>query len=188
MTESSTDETVFDEQGRPEPPLHASEIDTLTGFLDFHRATLAWRCRDLSDEQLRTALPPTSMTLGGLLKHLALVEDDWFTANVGQQSMPEPWASVDWEADWDWDWHSATDDAGDDLRALWRRAVERSRAVVQSRLAEDPAGALDRLSPAFGGRGEVSMRWVLVHMIEEYARHNGHADLLRESIDGQTGE
>ncbi|MGB3761779.1 MAG: DinB family protein [Ornithinimicrobium sp.] len=180
-------ETHLDEQGRPEPPLHASEIDTLTGFLDFQRATLEWRCRDLSDEQLRTALHPTSMTLGGLLKHLALVEDDWFTANVGQQSMPEPWVSVDWEADGDWEWHSATHDTGDDLRALWQRAVERSRAVVQSRLAEDPAGALDRCSPASGGR-EVSMRWVLVHMIEEYARHNGHADLLRESIDGQTGE
>ncbi len=188
MTEPPTDEIAFDEHGRPDPPHHAGEVQTLLGFLDYHRATLEWRCRGLDDDQLRTSLHPTSMTLAGMLKHLALVEDDWFTADVGQRPMPEPWASVDWEDDWDWDWHSAADDTGEELRGLWQLAVERSRAVVQSRLGEDSEGALDRCYPAFGGRGEVSLRWVLVHMIEEYARHNGHADLLRESIDGQTGE
>ncbi len=188
MTQSQADATAVDEQGRPEPPQHAREGATLVGFLDYHRATLEWRCRGLDDEQLRTTLHPTSMTLAGMLKHLALVEDDWLTANVGEQSMPEPWASVDWADDWDWDWHSAAQDSGAELRGLWQASVGRSRAVVQSRLDEDPQGALDRSYSAFGGRGNVSMRWVLVHMIEEYARHNGHADLLRESIDGETGE
>ncbi|MGB7450271.1 MAG: DinB family protein [Ornithinimicrobium sp.] len=176
-----------DEHGRPEPPHTAGEVETLLGFLDYQRATLQWRCRGLEDEQLKASLPPTEMTLAGLLKHLALVEDDWFTRTVGRESMPEPWRSVDWEADWDWDWHSAARDSGEDLRALWAASVERSRAVVTSALGEgqDPLG---RSFAAWGGQDSVSLRWVLTHMIEEYARHNGHADLLRESIDGETGE
>lgn len=95
--------------------------------------------------------------------------------------------SVDWDADPDWDWHSAADDSAEDLRTLWREPVERSRAVAERLLADGPA-ALDAVHPAWGGRGHVSLRWILTHMIEEYARHNGHADLLREQVDGQTGE
>lgn len=181
-------ESQVDEHGRPEPLPHAGEVETLLGFLDYQRATLQWRCRGLRDDQLNAPLHPTSMTLAGMLKHLALVEDDWFTANVGERPMPEPWRSVDWSDDWDWDWHSAASDTGEDLRALWQASVERSRDVMATRLAEDPDGALARSYSAFGGRGSVSLRWVVVHMIEEYARHNGHADLLREAIDGQTGE
>ncbi len=188
MSETTATEIEFDDHGRPEPPQHAGEVATLVGFLDYHRATLEWRCRGLTDEQLNATLHPTSMTLAGMLKHLALVEDDWLTANVGQLPMPQPWRSVEWSEDWDWDWHSAATDSGDDLRGLWQVAVERSRVVLTSRLDEDPVGALDRSYTAFGGRGSVSLRWVLVHMIEEYARHNGHADLLREAIDGETGE
>lgn len=183
-----TGRVVVDEHGRPEPPHDATEAATLLGFLEHQRATLAWRCRGLDDEQLRVALPPTSMTLGGMLKHLALVEDQWCTQVVGGEPVPEPWRSVDWDADRDWDWHSAAADAGDALRALWAERVERSRAAVSARLDADPAGALGTTHPAWGGRARVSLRWVLVHLVEEYARHNGHADLIRESIDGQTGE
>ena len=182
------DEVETDEHGRPEPPLEGNETATLLGFLDYQRATLEWKCRGLSDEQLRVALPPTSMTLGGMLKHLAGVEDYWCTQVVAGEPAPEPWAGVDWKADPDWEWHSAAGDPGDELRALWAERVGRSRAVVRARLGQGEAEALGETHPAWGGQGRVSLRWVLVHLIEEYARHNGHADLIRESIDGQTGE
>jgi uncharacterized damage-inducible protein DinB len=182
------DEAPIDEHGRPMPPQEAGEMATLLGFLDYQRATLEWKCRALSDDQLRVALPPTSMTLGGLLKHLAYVEDHWFTQVVGGQPPTEPWAREDWEADPDWDWHSAADDPGIELRALWTERVERSRTVVDSVVAQGETEALGEVHPAWGGEGRVSLRWVLVHMIEEYARHNGHADLIRESLDAQTGE
>jgi len=182
------DEAETDEHGRPEPPQEGVAAATLLGFLDFQRATLEWKCRGLSDEQLRVALPPTSMTLGGMLKHLAYVEDSWCTEVVAGEPTPEPWASVDLDADPDWDWRSAADDPGDELRALWAERVERSRTVVDARLGKGAAEALGEAHPAWGGQGRVSLRWVLVHLVEEYSRHNGHADLIRESIDGQTGE
>jgi len=175
-----------DEHERPEPPLEGGEVATLLGFLDYQRATLEWKCRGLSDEQLRVALAPSAMTLGGLLKHMALVEDGWFTEVVGGEPVPEPWASA--YADDDWEWTSAGDDPGEELRALWAERVERSRAIVATRLRQGEDAALSQAHAAWGGQGRVSLRWVLVHMIEEYARHNGHADLIRESIDGQTGE
>jgi uncharacterized damage-inducible protein DinB len=180
--------TITDEQGRPMPPQEAGETATLLGFLEYQRATLEWKCRGLSDDQLRVAPPPTSITLGGLLKHLAYVEDYWFTEVVGGEPAPEPWASADTEADPDWEWHSAAGDTGDDLRALWAERVDRSRAVMAAQLARGEASALAEAHSAWGGRGRASLRWVVVHMIEEYARHNGHADLIRESVDGQTGE
>ena len=182
------DEAQIDEAGRPEPPLEAGETATLLGFLDYQRATLEWKCRGLSDDQLRVALPSASMTLGGLLKHLAYVEDYWFTQVVAGQPPAEPWNREDWEADPDWAWRSAAGDPGNELRALWAGQVERSRAVAGSQLAQGEAEALGLAHSARDGKGRVSLRWVLVHMIEEYARHNGHADLIRESIDGQTGE
>jgi uncharacterized damage-inducible protein DinB len=182
------DETTVDDHGRSEPPLEGGEAATLLGFLDFQRGTLRWKCDALGDEQLQKALPPTSMTLGGLLKHLALVEDYWFTEVVAEAPMPEPWASIDSEADPDWEWRTASADSGDELRAQWEESVERSRGSVASQLEESGEAALSTSHPAWGGAGRVSLRWVLTHMIEEYARHNGHADLIRESIDGETGE
>ncbi len=181
-------EVESDEFGRPLPPLGGDEFSTVSGFLDYQRATLEWKCRGLSDEQLRATLAPTSMTLGGVLKHLAWVEDYWFTQVVAGAAMPEPWSAADMRADPDWDWNSAAHDTGARLRALWRESVERSRAIVNANLARTASEALDERHAAWGGQERVSLRWVLVHMVEEYARHNGHADLLRESIDGQTGE
>jgi len=177
-----------DDHGRPEPPTGGDEAETLLGFLEYQRATLTWKCQELGDEQLRIALPPSAMTLGGLLKHLAYVEDYWFTEVIGGEPEPEPWASGRPEADPDWDWNSAAVDSGDELRALWAERVNRSDAIVQAQLGEDGAAALSKSHWAWGGQGRVSLRWVLAHMIEEYARHNGHADLIRESIDGQTGD
>ena len=181
-------EAMVDESGRPEPPYAGGEIATLLGFLDYQRATLERKCRGLNDEQLRVALRPSSMTLGGLLKHLACVEDSWFTDVVAGEPLPEPWASVDFEADSEWDWRTAASDSGEYLRALWTERVSRSRAVVQAQLSRGEEAALSETHAAWGRQDPVSLRWVLVHMIEEYARHNGHADLMRESIDGQTGD
>jgi len=199
-------EIEVDEQGRPRPPREGDEASTLVGFLEHHRATFAWRCSGLDDDQLRTALPPTAMTLGGMLKHLAYVEDYWFTQVVAGLPAPAPWADADWDADPDWEWHSAAADSGDELRTLWAERVERSRDVVTGLLGvvgDDGGGdngsgsgagggarrtaALAVVHPGVGGRPGVSLRWVLVHLVEEYARHNGHADLLRESLDGRTG-
>ena len=178
--------TDLDEQGRPEPPIAANETDTLLGFLDFQRATFAWKCADLDSAGLQATVGVSTMTLGGMLKHLALVEDSWFSRSLHDQERQPPWNAVDWAADEDWEWRTAADDNPDELRALWENAVARSRALVDEALAD---GGLDRLARRTWPDGRApSLRWIVVHMIEEYARHNGHADLLRESIDGATGE
>ena len=176
----------LDEQGRPEPPLAADETATLLGFLEYQRATLAWKCAGLDAAGLRATVGASSMTLGGLLKHLALVEDYWFSRSLLGRDRQPPWDTVDWKADPDWDWHSAAEDAPEQLFALWQDAVARSHSLVAEALAD---GGLERLARRTWPDGRApSLRWILVHMIEEYARHNGHADLIRESVDGLTGE
>ena len=179
--------TDVDEHGRPEPPLAADETATLLGFLDYQRATLAWKCAGLDAAGLATTVAASSMTLGGMLKHLALVEDSWFSQSLyGRDAEPSWWDEVDWDADRDWDWHSAAADSPGQLLALWRDAVTRSRALVAEALT---AGGLDQLARRTWPDGRTpSLRWIVCHMIEEYARHNGHADLIRESLDGETGE
>jgi uncharacterized damage-inducible protein DinB len=178
--------TELDEHGRPEPPLAAGEAETLLGFLDYQRATLEWKCRGLDAAGLRTTVGVSSMTLGGMLKHLAYVENNWFAEWLEGRERQAPWNSVDWKADPDWEWHSAAADSPGQLRELWQGAVNESRAVTRRALVD---GSLDQLSKRTWPSGEApSLRWILVHMIEEYARHNGHADLIRESIDGQVGE
>jgi uncharacterized damage-inducible protein DinB len=177
----------LDEQGRPEPPVAGDELANLLGFLDFQRATLAWKCGGLDAAGLRATVGASSMTLGGLLKHLAYVEDDWFSRFLpGRDTRPPPWDTVDWAADRDWDWQSAAADSPAELFGLWEAAVARSRAEVAVALAGGDLGQLSRTTWP-DGRAP-SLRWLLAHMIEEYSRHNGHADLLREAVDGQTGE
>jgi uncharacterized damage-inducible protein DinB len=178
--------TYLDEQGRPEPPLVGDEIATLLGFLDFQRVTLAWKCAGLDGTAMRATLPPSSMTLGGLLKHLTYDEANWFSRWLHGRDREPPWDTVDWKADPDWDWHSAVEDSPEQLFAFWQHTVDRSRSLVAEALAD---GGLERLARRSWPDGRApSLRWILVHMIEEYARHNGHADLLRESVDGLTGE
>jgi uncharacterized damage-inducible protein DinB len=174
----------LDAQGRPEPPLAGDEVATLLGFLDFQRATLAWKCGGLDESGLRVGAAASAMTLGGILKHMALVEDIWFSWRLHERKPEPPWDAVDWQADPDWEWHSAAGDTVGQLHELWRAAVARSRASAEAALAD---GGLDRLARSPGGQ-EPSLRWILCHMIEEYARHNGHADLIRESVDGLVGE
>jgi uncharacterized damage-inducible protein DinB len=178
--------TKIDEYGRPEPPLNADETGTLLGFLDWQRATLAWKVSGLDAADLEKTVAASSMTLGGMLKHLALVEDSWFSQSLHGRNPAPAWDAVDWKADRDWDWHSAADDSPEQLRQLWQDSVARSRELVAEALA---TGGLDQVAKRSWSDGQApSLRWILCHMIEEYARHNGHADLIRESIDGQTGE
>ncbi|GAB2965939.1 DinB family protein [Amycolatopsis acidiphila] len=178
--------TDVDEQGRPEPPLAAGEVETLLGFLDFLRATFEWKCAGLDAAGLRATVGVSTMTLGGMLKHLAYVEDHWFSRWLHGHGPRPPWSTVDWDADPDWEWHSAAGDTPEQLRVLWRDTVARSRAQVADALADGGPGRLARRTWA-DGRAP-SLRWMLCHLIEEYARHNGHADLIREAVDGLTGE
>lgn len=176
----------LDEQGRPEPPVSAGEIDTLLGFLDYQRSTLEWKTRGLDRAQLGVTIAQSTMTLGGLLKHMAFVERYWFAKRLLGQPMGDPWTGVDWKAEPDREWTSSLADEPDALRELWQCSCSDSREIVAKALV---AGSLDTLCVTPWPNGESpSLRWVLVHMIEEYARHNGHADLLRESVDGETGE
>ena len=175
-----------DDQGRPEPPLAADELGTLLGFLDFQRATLAWKCRGVDQVGLSTRAAASTITLGGLLKHLSLAEDLWFSRWLHGNDRRPPYDEIDWNARPDWDWESAADDSPEELFAMWEDAVARSRALVDEALAR---GGLEQLTTRAWPNGErPSLRWVIVHMIEEYARHNGHADFLREAWDGETGE
>lgn len=168
---------------RVDPPLAGDEKATLLGFLDFHRDTLRMKTAGLDADQLNTTHAPSAMTLGGMLKHLALVEQWWFSCVFLGREYAEPWASVDWKADADWDWHSAVDDSPEELRALFDEACAASAAIVAE---VDDWGTLSRHRSRTGE--QFSLRWIVAHMVEEYARHNGHADLIRESIDGETGE
>jgi pimeloyl-ACP methyl ester carboxylesterase/uncharacterized damage-inducible protein DinB len=176
----------IDDQGRPEPPPNGDELQTLLGFLEFQRATFAWKCAGLDAAGLRARTAASTMTLGGMMKHLALVEQSWFSRSLHDREYSAPWNAVDWQADRDWDFHSADIDPPDELWRLWYAALVASRADLAEALA---AGGLDRPAKRVWPDGtSVSLRWILLHMIEEYARHNGHADLLRESVDGATGE
>jgi uncharacterized damage-inducible protein DinB len=176
----------LDEQGRPEPPLAGDETATLLGFLDFQRATLAWKCSELDAAGLQATVGASPMTLGGMLKHLAYVEDHWFSWSLHGRARRPPWDTVDWKADPDWDWHSAAEDTPGGLLGLWEETVARSRSLAAEALAD---GGPERLARRTWPDGRApSLRWILCHMIEEYARHNGHADLIRESVDGLTGE
>jgi uncharacterized damage-inducible protein DinB len=168
---------------RTDPPPQGDERTLLLAYLDYHRDTLRLKAGGLDAAQLATALPPSDMTLGGMVKHLALVEHSWIRRVFLGEEYAEPWASVDWAADEDWDWHSARDDSPEQLWALYDATV----ADVDRALAgADPDTLSARPSRQTGE--PYSLRFILLHLVEEYARHNGHADLIRESIDGATGE
>jgi uncharacterized damage-inducible protein DinB len=178
--------TVIDEQGRLEPPLAEGESATLRGFLDYQRATLEWKASSLDAAGLSARLEPSTMTLGGLLKHMAGVEEYWFSVRLLNNAPGDYWPDVDWRVERGWEWSSAEDDDPEFLRNLWRESVAQSRTNVAQAISR---GGLDSPAAQPDPDGSApSLRWILVHMIEEYARHNGHADLLRESVDGEVGE
>ncbi|BEP15489.1 DinB family protein [Acidothermaceae bacterium B102] len=168
---------MIDAAGRPEPPYDGDERATLAGYLDFQRATIAWKLAGLSDaDAVRIVVPSSSMTLGGLVKHLIDVERYWFQQVLaGRDDVTYTWT----DDDPDGDWRVEPAETVAVLLARYAVACDESRAVLAATSME-----------AFAHRGPtlVSVRWVVAHMIEETARHAGHADLLRELVDGVTGE
>jgi hypothetical protein len=168
-------------------PVADGEIETLLGALERNRQTFAWKCRGLDAEQMRRTLGPGTMTIGGLLKHLALVEDEYLTRQLtGAPGLSPPFDVVDFDADPEWEWRTAADDAPDDLMELWEQCVARSHTHLTAAYAE---GGPEACSTIVWSPGEPPrLRRLMVDLIEEYARHTGHADLIRESIDGLVGE
>lgn len=170
-----------------EPPMAGDEAATLLGFLERQRATFAWKTAGLDAAGLRAEIAPSSMTLGGLLKHLARFEGDMSTEWLNGRKQLPPWNAVDWDANPDWDWTSASEDSPDQLYGRWSDAVSRSRALFAQALKDGGPGRQGTV--ASNHNVELpSLRYILLNMIEEYARHNGHADLIRESVDGLVGQ
>lgn len=163
---------------RVSPPLTAGERETLRAFLDYHRATLAMKCAELSDEDLRRrSMPPSTLTLLGLVRHLAEVERNWFRRVIAGEDVPHVWsADGDYQVAYD-----ATGATRAQAFAAWEAEVTRSREIELAAESLDVVGYV----PKWGEN--VSLRLVMLHLIHEYARHNGHADFLREGIDGVVG-
>lgn len=187
MTAAASATPEPDPATRVDPPPHANEPDTLLGFLRYHRDTFRWKTGGLTREQLGRTLAPSDMTLGGMIKHLALVEVWWFHQVLGGGDEPEPWSAVDWDDDPDWDWHSAASDDPGALADLYEESVGIADAGIAQALAADGFDTLSVKPDSHSGQ-PFTLRWIVTHMIEEYARHNGHADLIRQSIDGMIGE
>ena len=167
---------------RPEPPLTGGERETLRGYLDFHRATLARKCLGLSEEQLRLrSTPPSTLSLLGLVRHMSDVERSWFRRRIAGEAIdPLYWS----DASPDGDFHDLDPAGAEADFATYAAEVEAARAVLETRDYDDTF--VSRHSD--GSEETIDIRTLVLHMIEEYARHNGHADLLREAIDGTTGE
>ena len=178
--------TYLDELSEPEPPIAGDETLTLLGALERERATFRWKCDGLDEAGYRATVGASTLTLGSLLKHLALVEDDYFSHRMLGRALGPPWDDVDRESDPDWERRTAADDPPRELLALWEAAVARSRGAAEEIIAH---GGSDRPAAYETGDGETpNIRRFIVDLIEEYPRHLGHADLIRESIDGAIGE
>ncbi|MER7106587.1 DinB family protein [Streptomyces sp. NPDC000229] len=160
------------------PPLVGGEREMLRAFLDYHRATLAMKCEGLSDEDLRRrSMPPSTLTLLGLVRHMAEVERAWFRRTINGEDVPLVWSPTD-------DYQAAYDPTGctrSEAFTAWEAEVEHARRIEESAASLDVTGHNARWNI------DVSLRHVMLHLIHEYARHNGHADFLREGIDGTVG-
>jgi hypothetical protein len=169
-----------------EPPFAGTEAEHLVGALERLRATFRWKASGLDPAGLRTAVGASSLTLGGLLKHLAVCEDYMFTTKMRGEPIGAPWDGTDWDGDDDWEFTSAAADSPAQLYEFWDGAVERSRARLGAALADGGLGQLVHASSPDGRHA--SLRRLVCDLIEEYGRHTGHADLIRESVDGLVGE
>lgn len=164
---------------RAMPPLNADERTTLESWLDFYRDTLPMKCAGLTDEQLRTAsLPPSPLTLLGLLQHVTEVERNWFRRVLTGEQAPPIYGPKSASTGHDGGFDVSPGVSFETAKSTWEREVAQARANCADR-------DLEQTSPFMGG--EVTLRWIYTHMVAEYARHCGHADLIRERIDGATG-
>lgn len=167
----------------PHIPLQGDEETLLNAFLDFYRAALLDRAFGLSHEQLQIALPPSSLTLSRLIGHMVMVEENWFLVRFSGLEYSEPWHSLDWDVDRDAEMTVAQTWSIEELLDTFNATCAEAREITAG------ASSLDQLSVVTDQHGNHwSLRWILIHMIEEYARHCGHADLIRESIDGNTAD
>ena len=177
---------MSDGEPLPPPPGTSTEAESLLSVLERNRRTFAWKTSDLDEDGLRLTTAASTMTLGGLVKHVALVEADWLAVKLAGEEYGPPWDAVDFDADPDWEWRTGAQDSPEDVYGLWRDAVERSRTLVASVIEE--RGLDGPASFTWPDGRTPSVRAMLLDMIEEYARHTGHADLLREAVDGRVGE
>ena len=170
-----------------EPPLAGTEAEHLVGALERLRATFRWKTDGLDAAGLQTRVGTSALTLGGLLKHLSRAEEQMFSTKLSGAPLGAPWDTIDWDTDTtDWDFTSAADDTPEQLYALWDGTVERSRARLDAALSN---GGLDQpVHLATRDGRHANLRRLLCDMIEEYGRHTGHADLIREAVDGRVGE
>jgi uncharacterized damage-inducible protein DinB len=168
---------------RTDPDPGGGEGELLTQYLDYQRETVLAKTEGLDRGQMGQRLASSALTLGGLLYHLALVEEDWMEVRFLGLAERAPWTGVDWDADPNWEFRTGAGMEPAELRQRYRDAWGRSRQAVAD------ATGLDQLSVKPLRNGQYfSLRWVLLHLVEETARHAGHADLLREAIDGSVGE
>jgi Protein of unknown function (DUF664) len=163
-----------------------AEADVLVAVLERNRRTFAWKTTGLDEKGLCVTTAASEMTLGGLVKHVALVEADWLAVKLAGREYGSPWDVVDFDSDPDWEWRTGALDSPEEVYALWRAAVERSRTLVAEVIAE--RGLDGAASFTWPGGRTATVRDMLLDMIEEYARHTGHADILREAVDGRVGE
>ncbi len=169
-----------------EPPLAGVEAEALIGALDRLRATFRYKADALDTAGLNARIGESTLTIGGLLKHLAAAEDFKFTVKVTGAPMDPSWDDNGWDSNDNWEFESAAGDSPEVLYALYDEAVSRARARVTEAVAD---GGLDRLVEAHDDEGNhANLRRLLFDMVEEYGRHTGHADLLREAVDGRVGE
>lgn len=169
-----------------EPPLAGSEAEHLFGALDRLRTTFRWKADGLDDRGLRVSVGASELTMGSLLKHLAFVEAFYAQLKLAGRSPGAPWETVDWEANPGWDFASAGADSAEELYALYDNAVAQAREIYDDAVAD---GGLDQIVDAHDDEGRhASLRRIVFDLLEEYGRHTGHADLLREAVDGRVGE
>jgi len=169
-----------------EPPFAGSEVEHLLGSLERLRATFRWKTADLDAAALRHRIPSSSLTIGGLLKHLAVQDDYAAVVKIAGRPMPEVWADNGWDDDDDWEFSSAGGQSPSQLYALYDAAVARARETVRAVVDERGLAGDSAVSLPDGSRA--SVRRVLFDLLEEYGRHTGHVDLLREAVDGRSGE
>lgn len=163
---------------RTDPPISGSEKDVLLGFANFLRETILFKLQGLDDEQVRRPHDPSGLTLLGMVKHLAYVERNWFQDTFLGQDAEYPWTDDDPDADW----RVEPDESTDDIVNLYRQEIAISNRITSE---HDLDTVATNVTPSHEG---LQLRWILAHMIEETGRHAGHADLIREAIDGQVGE